>query len=296
LRHTKIKVLHQGGEVIADAPVILSASRRTDIPAFFAEQFVRDFSAGIFETTNPFNRKTSFVSTAGLRAIVFWTRNPEPMLRFLPELGGIGYYFLVTVTDYSREGWEPGMPDIADRIERFRKLAELIGPGRCVWRYDPIILSDRLTIEETLDRINKIAAELKGCTQDMIFSFGDIEEYRSVRARMSGTGARTPDAEERSGMAKSIGKICCENGMTGSTCAEKENFHSFGIARGSCIGKKFLLQACPDDPVLTEFLSTDEKKLKDPGQREDCGCIISRDIGAYGTCPAGCTYCYAGSR
>ena len=152
------------GRVKAMTPVILSASRSTDIPAYYGQWFMNRLRAGWCAWVNPFNRRPSYVSFRDVKAVVFWTKNPAPFLQHLDELDarGLHYYFQYTLNDYEREGFEPNVPALEKRIETFRRLSERIGPDRVVWRFDPIILSPGTGPRDILMRIWTIGKALRG--------------------------------------------------------------------------------------------------------------------------------------
>ena len=151
----KVMIDTPHGEVPGGAPVIISASRATDIPAFYSDWFFERLKAGYLKWINPFNRKAQYVSTAEARVFVFWTKNPAPMMMRLAELEmrDINYYFMVTVNDYETEGLEPGLPSLDARIESFTRLSNLIGKERVIWRFDPLLLTDCMGPEKLLEKI-----------------------------------------------------------------------------------------------------------------------------------------------
>ena len=170
--------------VEAIAPIIISASRSTDIPAFYAKWFFNRLAKGYCVWYNPFNRQQKiYVSFARCKVIVFWTKNPKPILPYLHELDerGIHYYFQVTLNDYVNEGFEPNVLSVEERIKTFRELSERIGRERVIWRFDPLILAPTITPRMLLSRIWKIGNQLKGYTDKLVFSFVDVKTYRKVQ-------------------------------------------------------------------------------------------------------------------
>jgi len=285
--HEKITTKYKDKIIKATSPVIISASRRTDIPAFFLESFLKDLKSELFQVKNPYNRKIFFISTLKTRAIVFWTRNPVPILSKLSLLKDYKYYFLITVTDYKKENLEPNMPDVKERIKNFIKLSEVCGPLKCIWRFDPVLLTLKLSINELLDRISFIAQHLKGYTNELIFSFVDTK-YKKIKNK--NLEIYSPSQEERIVLADNISKICKENNLTPITCATEEDFQNFGIIKDGCISKRYLQRL--NDEILNKWLILNDHK-KDPGQRKSCLCLPSIDIGTYRTCNYNCKYCYA---
>ena len=181
-------VTDDGSKVVAIAPVIVSASRSTDIPAYFPKWFLSRFNGGrgYAKWYNPFNQKPVYVSFEKTKVIVFWSKNPKPLIRYLPELdaAGVHYYFQFTLNDYQQENLEPNIPSVESRIQTFKKLASLIGPERLIWRFDPVLFTKTLTPREVAARIFKISKELKGCTNRLVFSFIDIKAYKKVQRHL----------------------------------------------------------------------------------------------------------------
>lgn len=313
-------------------PVIVSASRSTDIPAFYMPWLVNRFRAGYARWINPFNRAEQFVSFEKTRAIVFWSKNPRPLLDHAQAFERYGWYLTYTLNDSVREGLEPGLPPLAERIDTFRRFADLVGPERVIWRSDPLLLLDGLGVAPLLERIHSIASVLRNRTRRLVFSFADITGYRKVQVNLN--AAQIPwrdwDASTMIEAATGLASIGREFGLEVQTCAESIPLAHLGITRGRCIDGGLLHRLFPKDRELNGFLgyadhaphqgmleyafgggkqqgshgppppislktksgsSAGEKK--DKGQRPDCGCFPSKDIGRYDTCPHGCLYCYA---
>lgn len=298
--------LPDGSMVDAICPVIVSASRATDIPAFFSEWFSNRFREGYMRWKNPFNaNQAQYVSFNQTRIFVFWSKNPEPIMRFLPQLdaAGINYYFQFTVNDYEQEGLEPNVAPLANRIDVFKRLSDQIGPERVVWRFDPLILSETLTPDILLERIQCVGAMLQDHTRQLVISFADISMYKKVRNNL----ARQPhDYREFSSelmqyFASCLSQLNREWGFKISTCAELVDLTQYGIEHNRCIDDKLMIDLFKHDRKLMDFLGYEPElfansprpNLKDKGQRKECGCIISKDIGMYNTCHHLCAYCYA---
>ena len=278
-------------------PVILSASRATDVPAFYADWFMRRLRAGFFRWTNPFNAaQVQTVSVAKTRAIVFWTKDPAGLWPHLDELDrtGIHYYFQYTLNDYEAEGLEPGLPPLAARLDSFRRLADRLGPERVVWRLDPLLLTDRLGVPEWLDRAARLLAQLARHARKLVFSFADIAAYPAVRRNLAraGIAAREFTPAEMEEFARGLAELNRARGLALATCAEEIDLAAHGIAHNRCVDGELLARLWPDDAALLEFLGSRAAR-KDPGQRRACGCLAGKDVGRYGTCPHGCAYCYA---
>lgn len=170
-------------QVEAQAPVIISASRSTDIPAFYAKWFINRLREGYCVWYNPFNQQPMYVSFKNCKVVVFWTKNPEPIMPYLHELDqrGIHYYFQVTLNDYKDEHLEPNVPSVEHRVEVFKKLSDMIGHDRVIWRFDPLIVTPDITPRKLLTRIWHIGNMLKGYTDKLVFSFVDVKTYRKVQ-------------------------------------------------------------------------------------------------------------------
>ena len=277
--------------------MIISASRRTDIPSYYGKWFMKRIREGCCQVRNPYNAaQLSQISLLpqDVDLFVFWTRDAAPFMEYLPELDGRGYRycFLYTHVQYPPV-LEPAPEPLTLKIDRFAALAETIGPEKLAWRYDPIVLSAETGYEYHLEMFSRIAGGLKGASSRVIISFLDL--YRKVKRRFEGLGERFPDlwdpAEEVmtpafSDMMQGISGAARRAGMEVQSCAERIDLSPWGIGRGKCI----------DERQIRSLFGLSLAPKKDPGQRQLCGCIPSRDIGAYDTCPRGCLYCYANRR
>jgi hypothetical protein len=287
--------------VEAVAPVIVSASRRTDIPAFHAEWFFDRLRAGHVRWTNPFSGAPQYVSFARTRAIVFWTKNPKPMLPYLADLErqGLGYYFQFTLNDYEAEGLEPGVPPLTERVETFVALSGRIGRERVIWRYDPLLLADGLGVERLAERVAQVGERIRPYAEKLVIAFADIERYAKVRSRLKrlGKGCRELTADEMLAFSERLAAAVQPWGLAIATCAEAIDLTHLGIGHNQCIDDALLARLFSSDRSLMDFLGPEETRhlLKDRGQRKECRCIISKDIGLYDTCPHLCRYCYANS-
>ena len=288
-------------------PVIMSASRSTDIPAFYADWFLERLKAGYSVWVNPFNQERYRVLFNDTRMIVFWSKNPKPMLERLDEVESLGfkqYYFQFTLNDYVTEGLEPNVPPVAERIDTFRHLARRIGKERVIWRFDPLLLSNYLTVDVLLEKIASIGHELQGATEKLVFSFADIQAYRKVGKNLSGTNCREFSSEEKIEFAKGLRDVNLSLGLEMATCAEDIDLSEYGIKHNKCVDDDLMVRLFHDDAKLMDFIGAEydmidgwtiKKSRKDKGQRKACGCIVSKDIGMYNTCPHLCRYCYANS-
>jgi hypothetical protein len=293
--------LEDGERIEATAPVIVSASRRTDIPAFHGEWFFDRLRAGHVKWVNPFSGTSQYVSFAKTRAIVFWTKNPKPILPYLAGLDrrGLGYYFQFTVNDYEAEGLEPGVPPLTERVQTFVELSRRIGREKVIWRYDPLLLTEGLDVDRLVERVARVGERIYPFTDKLVIAFADIERYAKVRRRLRtfGKGCRELTAEEMRVFAERLTAAVRPRGLTIATCAETIDLAELGIGHNKCVDDLLLTHLFPGDRELMDFLGPQEIRqgLKDTGQRKECGCIVSKDIGTYDTCPHACRYCYATS-
>lgn len=304
--------LENGQEVEATAPSIISASRATDIPAFYSDWFFNALKKGYCIWTNPFNRKEHYISFENVKAVVFWSKNPQPIISRLPILDElqIRYYFLYSLNDYENEGYEEYLPPLQKRIETFLHLSSIIGKNRVLWRFDPLLLSKSVTLPVLKDKIRPLSTKLAPHTDSLIFSFIDINKYPKVlrNTRSKDDSIREFRHKEKIETAQCIQSIVEEQQKSNPqfnayTCAQSIDLSMYNILPNKCIDDRVFLNAFPDDTELIEILGYQKglfgfEKLstylgKDSGQRPDCGCIKSKDIGEYSTCPHGCVYCYA---
>ncbi|MDR0338233.1 MAG: DUF1848 domain-containing protein [Planctomycetaceae bacterium] len=278
------------------APVIVSASRATDIPAFHLDWFFQRLHEGYCVWRNPFNRKRQYVGFQNLRAIVFWTKNPEPFLFWVDELERreLTYYFQFTLNNYEPEKFEPNLPSLEQRIKTFQKLSRHLGKERVVWRFDPILFADGLSVADLFERICFIGNRLAGYTEKLVFSFADIATYPKICNRFGRIllHPREPTVSEMFQIAAWLAEQGEHWKMKLATCCENIDLTHYGITPNRCIDPELLRQLAPNDSLLRTLLA---QTTKDKGQRKDCGCIVSKDIGQYDTCPHHCVYCYANS-
>ena len=323
-------------------PEIVSASRSTDIPAWYAEWFINRLREGFVIWKNPFNQKPQKVFFDKTRAIVFWSKNPRNLMKYLREIDTlkevgnnikikkIGYYFQFTLNDYEYEKLEPNIPPLVERIATFRELSDTIGKEKVIWRFDPLILSDNLTVEILLKKIENVGDQIRDKTSKLVISFIDIKEYKgkiTPRLHKLGHNYREFEPNEIKTIFKGLKDLQDKWKDSGweieiATCAEKLpdgiNLSDYGFKANRCIDDELLTKLFPDDEELMKVLnrvrknkkqqteqqplfdepeaSSNNKKsnpLKDRGQRKECGCIKSKDIGQYDTCMHLCVYCYA---
>jgi len=295
----------QGKTETAIAPVIISASRSTDIPAFYAKWFRNRFEKRYCKWINPFNRKAQYVAFDKTRFVVFWSKNPAPIFTHLPLLNekGIGWYIQFTVNDYEVENFEPNVPSLENRIETFAVLSERWGKERVIWRFDPLILTDKLGPEELLARIENIGERIHPYTKKLVISFADISNYAKVKRNLNAfkVGWREFKDQDIDQIARGVKNLCSNWGLEAATCGETVDLSQYGISHNRCIDDQLMMKISGSDRKLATFLNYEQgtlfppKKhpLKDKGQRKECGCIVSKDIGQYNTCKHLCVYCYA---
>ena len=308
----KTEIITESGEtVLAQAPIIISASRSTDIPTFYADWFVERWKAGYVKWKNPFNGLPLYVSFKNARVVVFWTKNPKPIFKHLDFLDKNikNYYFQFSLNDYDKEGFEGKVPKLETRINTFKELSDRIGKDKVVWRFDPLLLTNEINVNELLCRLESIGNQIHNYTSKLVFSFADISIYSKVASNLKKEKLDYIEftTETMIEFATGLKKINENWHLELSTCAEKFELSQYNISHNKCIDDDLMIKLFPNDKVLMNFLgykyiepslfleNSLEKpnKLKDKGQREACGCIMSKDIGEYNTCPHECVYCYA---
>lgn len=264
--------------------MIISASRRTDIPTYYSEWFFNRLREGDVLVRNPMNaRQISRISLSpeAVDGIVFWTKNPVPMLSRLGELEPYPYYFQFTLTAYGRDV-EPNLPGKNGvLIPAFQELSRMAGRERVVWRYDPIFLSDRYTVEYHCRYFRVLAAKLGEYTEKCTVSFLDF--YRSTARNMRSLHIREMTAAQQREMMERFSEIAGEYGLYIDTCSEAISLEDLGVSHASCVDRERL------ERIGGYRLNVG----RDRNQRKECGCAASVDIGAYDTCGNGCLYCYA---
>lgn len=260
--------------------MIISASRRTDIPAFYSEWFFRRLNEGCVLIPNPRNpRRLGRVNLSpdNVDCIVFWSKNPRPMIDRWEQLDAMGYPFYVqfTLTPYGKD-IERNLPSKEQLIRDFIQLSEKIGAQRLVWRYDPIFIDKDHPVSWHIEQFSRMCHELQSHTCRCIISFMDV--YRNNRTRF-----HNMTQEEMRQVALGLSQVAKRYRLPLFTCAEEIDLSAYDIQHASCVDRGLIGQiaGCPIDAK------------KDAGQRASCGCIASVDIGAYDTCGNGCAYCYA---
>ena len=256
--------------------MIISASRRTDIPAFYSQWFYNRVKAGFVKTRNPrnFNQVREIdLAPAAVDEIVFWTKNPIPMLDRLNELDDYNCRFQFTITPYDKD-LEPGLPPKAALLAAFRRLADKFGADRMVWRYDPILVNARYTADYHARAFGQMARQLQGAARKVTISFIDMA-YRGAKTNIKELALTDFPPTAQIDLAVKLAGVAQDHGMTMDACATPLNLAPHGILSARCI----------------EAIGFNAPK--DKNQRPLCGCAASIDIGAYNTCKTGCRYCYA---
>ena len=273
---------------VRGSKLIISASRRTDLPAFFGEWFKRRVEEKNFVSVNPFNpkqRKEISLEIEAVDAFIFWSKNPEPFLKYLPIIDNYSFYFQFTLNNYPKI-FEPNLPSFGKRVDTFKKLSDIISPARVILRYDPIILSNKTDYSYHLKAIDQILSTLTMYTKTLMVSF--VTPYKKIQKRMNIIEQKqdlifqTPLGEEVKDFACKLAQIGNFYNIKVNSCSESM-FEGTEIQKGCCI----------DGDLINEIKGTEFKFKKDSNQRAGCGCVKSVDMGVYNTCSFNCAYCYA---
>ena len=286
--------------------MILSVSRRTDIPAYYSDWFMNRLKEGFAIYRNPMNHAQLCrveLKPELVDCIVFWTKDPLPMLERIEQVDAMGFhsYFQFTITPYGLP-WstspafsdrmvvpqpsygaflEPGLRSKEAILHTFRQLSEKLGQQRVLWRYDPIILNNELTLEYHTEMFGRLCSELSGYTKRCIISF--VDRYTKLQNRWKEHVITEISPEQMHRTAAAFAKLAEPYGIELQACCEAVDLSADGIRSGACIDLDVIQQVCGHSM----------KGKKDKSQRVNCGCIQSVDIGAYNTCRNGCIYCYA---
>jgi len=263
--------------------MIISASRRTDIPAYYSDWMLNKIKERCVCVKNPMNVhqvRNVNLDPEVVDCIVFWSKNPKPMLDKLQYFNNYAYYFQFTLNPYDND-IETKLPPKEDIIETFKKLSDAIEPQKVIWRYDPILLNARYTIEYHVDNFHKLACQLKGFTEKIIFSF--IDFYKKISKNIKSNCIKEITYEEKIFIAENFSKAAKGNNLLIDTCAEDIELSQYDIGHARCI----------DGRLIAKITGNNLSVEKDRNQRNDCGCVKSVDIGEYNSCPNGCIYCYA---
>lgn len=296
-------------------PSALSVSRASDIPAFHSRWFMSRLREGGCDWRNPFNaRQIQRVNFKQVRAIVFWSKNPAPLIPFLSEISesGLKFYFHYTLNNYPQAGTslEPGVPSLEERVKTFKTLAE---DWRVIWRYDPAVFGGGFTVDWHIDNIRRLIRLIGGSAEKLVFSFVDIYPRTAKNFAKLGSSLRGPFPDEIRQFAERLAKLRDKYrpDLALAACAESgANFKELGIEKSRCVDPLLINELCrpeeifkpkwgkPAEPAQPGCGAEKPESLykKDPGQRKECQCAPSKDIGGYRLhpCGHGCIYCYAG--
>lgn len=269
--------------------MIISASRRTDIPFYFADWFYNRIEEGFCTVPNPFNAEQTYLvdlMPEKVTAIVFWTRNAYPLMKKLSliDAKSYKYYFQFTINNYPKH-YEPHNSSVKTSIRCFKELSDKLGPGKVVWRYDPIFFTDDVNLDFHKENFSNICNKLKGYTKRLVISI--VDDYKKTLRRLTKLKTNYEEGQTEKPQTEELLKFIVEKAnkcsMQVESCAEEKDFAHLGIIHGRCI----------DDRLLREEFGIDLTYKKDKNQRLSCGCMISKDIGVNNTCLMGCEYCYA---
>lgn len=268
--------------------MIISVSRRSDIPALFPDWFIEKFQEGVVTVKNPFrpSQETSIsLMPEDVTAFVFWTRFPQPFFSALDlvDKAEIPYYFLITINNYNRY-LESRAPDLQPVLESLKSLQQRISENRIIWRYDPIILTREMNVAYHLKHFEKLAKEIAPYTYRVTTSFLDM--YKKVSHRFKKADIVPLDLkenpEEMETLLSGMSDICNTHGLQLTGCSEKVEDESL-LKPGKCI----------DNDLLNSQFGLELEYQRDKNQRANCRCHQSTDIGSYHTCEFNCLYCYA---
>ena len=265
--------------------MILSASRRTDLPSYYSEWLLNRLREGYAIYRNPMNHAQVCrvdLSVENVDGIVFWTKDPHPMMDKLEVLDQMGYsyYFQFTLTPYGKE-IEPYLRDKRDILTTFQQLSKLLGRNRVLWRYDPIILNDTYNMKYHKREFASYCQALAGYTDICTISF--VDRYSKLTKNVKEQVLREITDEEMHCLAEELVQLATPHHIELRACCETIDLTKDGIKPAACIDKEIMERVCGHSIVVK----------RDKSQRTGCGCVKSVDIGAYNTCRNGCVYCYA---
>lgn len=260
--------------------MIIDTGNRTDVPAFYSEWFMNRIREGYVMVRNPYSPEQVSryrLDPEVVDALMFCSKNPEPMIKYLDELSRFRMIWFVTITPYGKS-IEPGVPDKRQVIESFKRISDKVGVQAMSWRYDPIFISDTYSVDYHIDAFERMASELEGYTNNAVMSFIDLYD----KTKKNFPEAREVVREERLAIGKAFAETGRRHGITVRSCFEGEELAPFGIDVTGCMSKAVLEQAIGE-------------KLIVPNSRHirGCNCVMGNDIGAYNSCAHFCRYCYA---
>ena len=264
--------------------MLIFASGRTDIPAFYSEWFMNRVRAGFVDVRNPYygEHVSRYRLTRDLvDCFIFCTKNPAPILSYLDELKsrGIGMYFHVTITPYEKD-IEPNVPEKSAVLDSFIELSKALGKDRVCWRYDPIFINEKYSVSFHIKAFRAMAEKLRDSTDRCIISFIDL--YQKTKKNFP--GVKEVSENDQKFLASSLSRIAFENGIKIESCAEKIDLTSCGVEPGACVSRETVEKAAGIHLLPKIGVSL---------LRKHCLCLPTNDIGAYNSCPHLCKYCYA---
>lgn len=264
--------------------MLLFASGRTDIPAFYSQWFMNRIRSGFVDVRNPYygEQVARYRLTRDVvDCIAFCTKNPRPLLPYIEELKatGIGLYFFVTITPYEKDV-EPNVPEKSEVIESFTELSHSLGKERVCWRYDPIFTDEKYSVSYHIKAFRRMSEQLSGTTDRCIISFIDLY----AKTLKNFPGVKEVSESDQKFLAQSFSRIAFENGIKIESCAEKLDLSAYGVEPGACVSREIIEKAAG----IHLIQKTGKQNL-----RKHCACLPMHDIGAYNSCPHLCKYCYA---
>ena len=259
--------------------MILNVSGRTDIIAFYSEWFKNRYRAGFVDVRNPFNyHQVSRINFSDVDAFVFCTKNPAPIVDFLPKITQ-PIIFHTTLTGYLYD-IEPFVPKKTEVIKNIKQISSIIGAERTYVRYDPILLNDKYTVNYHLAAFDKLCQELTGTVNHFIVSFVDI--YKNVEHNMSFLNLHNITEVDYQKIGEGFSKSATKYGQTVQTCFEERNLTEYGFIKGECMSHQMARELTGKD--FPEWTARKGRK---------CHCVQMVDIGSYNSCGHRCKYCYA---
>ena len=261
--------------------MILNTGSRSDIPAFYSEWFMNRIRAGFVYARNPFyyHQVISYkLDPKVVDVLVFCSKNPGPMLKYLDELSRFRMFWFVTITPYGKDV-EPQVPDKKEVLADFRRIADKLGAEHLSWRYDPIFLSEKYDLDFHLRAFKEMAEYLRGYTSQVVISFIDLYE----KTKRNFPEVKEVDIADQIRIVQHFSRIAENNGMVLRLCHEDAELGKYGADVTGCLSKEVLEQAIGEKLKVKKKLDT----------RQGCNCLLGNDIGAYNSCGHLCRYCYA---
>ncbi len=261
--------------------MIINTGQRTDIPAFYPKWLANRFKKGEVCVRNPFNEERVSrykLSSDTVDVVGFCSKNPAPFFEYMDVIKDYGQYWFVTITPYGRD-IEPGVPDKHKILEDFKVLSGMVGIDCIGWRYDPILVNDRYTVDYHLRAFEQMAAALDGYTKTVVISFIDL--YEKVKRNFPEVSSVS--RQDKHFLGKEIVKIATEHGMVVKPCGEGEFLSEYGADCRGCMTVETYEKA-----IGAKLIVPNKKP-----SRKECACYLSGDIGAYDSCGHLCRYCYA---